>query len=416
MAPRYPGRGTRTIHRRQNAAPRCRYACPVAIFGRLAARQRLRRAARESLAIPIFSARIDCSPWVIGGLWPTELSVATGETATLAEYLKVDLRRISNSANDELKMIRRAGLAAAARQAAEARVINEARARAEQRVRSTVRQLRATVTAAPPERDVENTQVMPAVTAVQPAAQPPADNVPAEHRQDAEPEPSPAQPAESAYRQATESSSERLRRLLVFVARQEPRLNWAVGDRDDGMTVVVTDFAHGWIPPGIALPAGVRLLEPDRRNGKASALLGNTTCAATYGPGDSFGWSADFAATESSMQPRELPPVDDLGWELGAATHWRDGLPRMVHTLAKAAAAGTGIAAEEVDLLRVYLDTARYRLLDQYPAVDPALLLNCVLLAATEGIVTGDSISANYHLAWFQKLNAPPASRWAANP
>ncbi len=370
----------------------------------MAARQRLRRAAQESLTIPPFSPRIDCTPWVIGGLWPAELSAATGETATLAEYLKVDLHRISNSANDELKMIRRAGLAGAAGQAAEARVINEARARAEQRVRSTVRQLRAAVTAAPPERDVEKTQVITAVTAVQAAAQ------------NAGPEPSPAQPAEPAYRQATESSTERLRRLLAFVARQEPRLNWAVGERDDGTTLVVTDFAHGWIPPGIALPAGVRLLEPDRRTGNASALLGNTTCAATYGPGDSFGWSAGFAITEYSTQPRELPPVDDLGWELGAATHWREGLPRMVHMLAKAAAAGTGIAAEEVDLLRVYLDTARYRLLDQYPAVDPTLLLNCVLLAATEGIVTGDPISANYHLAWFQKLDAPPVSRWASHP
>jgi hypothetical protein len=383
-----------------DVAPGCRYACPVAIFGRMAARQRLRRATQESLTIPTFSPRIDCTPWVIGGLWPAELSATTGETAMLAEHLKVDLHRISNSANDELKMIRRAGLAGAARQAAEGRVINEARARAEQRVRSTVRQLRAAATAAPPERDVEKTHVIPAVTAVPPEP-PPVQPV------------QPVQPAEPAS-QPTPESGERLRQLLVFVARQEPRLNWAVGDRDDGTTLVVTDFAHGWIPPGIALPAGVRLLEPDRRSGNASALLGDTTCVATYAPGDSLGWSADFAATQSSMQPRELPPVDDLGWQLGAATHWREGLPRMVHTLAKAAAAGTGIAAEEVDLLRVYLDTARYRLLDQYPAVDPTLLLNCVLLAATEGIVTGDPISANYHLAWFLKLNALRAGRRAS--
>ncbi len=361
----------------------------------MAARQRLRRAAEESLAVPTFGPRIDCTPWVIGGLWPAELSVASDETATLAEYLKVDLHRISNSANDELKMMRRGGMDGPARQAAEVRVVNEARARAEQRVRSTVRQLRAAISAAPPERDVEKTVVIP------PVKEPPVK----------EAERAPARPAEAAFAQAPESSLERVRRLLSFVARQEPRLNWAVGDLDDGTTLVVTDFAHGWIPPGIALPAGVRLLEPDRRNGVASALLGDTTCAATYGPGDSFGRSADMPATEISMQPRELPPVDDLAWELGAATHWREGLPRMVHTLAKAAAAGSGIAAEEVDLLRVYLDTARYRLLDQYPRVDPALLLNCVLLAATEGIVTGDSISANYHLAWFQKLNAAPASR-----
>jgi hypothetical protein len=78
----------------------------------------------------------------------------------------------------------------------------------------------------------------------------------------------------------------------------------------------------------------------------------------------------------------------------------------MVHTLARAAAAGTGVAEEEIDLLRVHLDTVRYQLLTQHPNVDLALLLNCLLLAATEGAVTGDSTSANYHLAWFQKLSA----------
>jgi hypothetical protein len=78
----------------------------------------------------------------------------------------------------------------------------------------------------------------------------------------------------------------------------------------------------------------------------------------------------------------------------------------MVHTLAKAAAAGTGVAEEEIDLLRVHLDTARYQVLTQYPQVNPALLLNCLLLAATEAAVTGDPISTNYHLAWFQKLGA----------
>jgi hypothetical protein len=35
-------------------------------------------------------------------------------------------------------------------------------------------------------------------------------------------------------------------------------------------------------------------------------------------------------------------------------------------------------------------------------------------LAATEAMVIGDYIAANYHFAWFQKLSAPPASRWAA--
>jgi Family of unknown function (DUF5631)/Family of unknown function (DUF5632) len=377
----------------------------VAIFGRNTARQRLRRATRESLSIPTFSSPVDCTPWVIGGLWPAELSTASAETATLAEYLNADLRRIASSANDELRIIRRAGMADSARQAEEARVINEARGRAERRVESTVRQLRnatATGRARPPRHaarevaaaNLDETQVIPAVRLVEPPAT--VENVatpPAET-----PEPPPAA--------ATESDTERLRRLVAFVARQEPKLNWAVGDYEDGTTVVATDLAHGWVPAGIQLPAGVRLLEPARRTGRASTLIGGALRAATYTPGDPLGWSIDFAATPSSVQARELPAVDDLGWQLIQATHWRDGVPRIVHTLAKAAAAATGVVDDEVDLLRVHLDTARYRLLEQYPDIDSALLLNCLLMAATEGMVTGDLISANYHFSWFQKLGA----------
>jgi hypothetical protein len=191
-------------------------------------------------------------------------------------------------------------------------------------------------------------------------------------------------------------------------------LRWAIGNRDDGSTVLVTDLAHGWIPPGITLPAEVTLLAPERRTGNAKALLGQTTLSVSYAPGDALGWATDYEETDTSSQPRELPPVDDLGWALTEATHWRDGLPRMVHTLAKAGAAGTGVVDVELDVLRVHLEIARYHLMAQYPDVDPALLLNCLLLAATEGIATGDLIVANYHFAWFQMLSSPPPSRWAA--
>jgi hypothetical protein len=386
---------------------------------------------------------------VVGGLWPAELSTAT---ATLAEYLTADLQRITSSANDELTIIRRAGMADSARQAEEARVISDARARAARRVESTLRLLR---TAAAEGRvryprhavddlagtDLDKTQVIPAVAVVEPAVDTPEITENPHHEalvlaHDDEPEAAVAgdrdpavgatvtTPQTEAARApevpeaaaVAESDAARLRRLVAFVARQEPRLNWAVGDHEDGTTVLVTDLAHGWIPPGIKLPAGVRLLEPGRRTGRASALIGDSTRTATYSPGDSLGWSIDFAATQPSVQPRELPAVQDLGWQLSHVTHWRDGMPRIVHTLAKAAAAGTGVVDDEVDLLRVHLDTARYQMLDQYPHVDLALLLNGLLVAATEGIVRGDSISANYHFAWFQKLDAPPASGWAANP
>jgi Family of unknown function (DUF5631)/Family of unknown function (DUF5632) len=390
----------------------------VAIFGRITARQRLRRATQESLAIPAFSSPVDCTPWVTGGLWPAELCTSTAETATLAEHLRDDLQRISRSANDELRKIRLADMSEFVRRAEEARVIEDARARAVRRVESAIRHVRAVEPGPPLDgADLETTQIIPVVTDAAPA---PREAVAAadeeleasegRHRASdeantaARPEPTENLPVAAA---ASESDDERLQRLLAFVVHQEPRLNWAIGDRPDGSTVLVTDFAHGWIPPGIALPEGVRLLEPGRRTGKVAALVGETRRTRTYAPGDSLGRLDDLAGTEASSRPRELPAVDDLGWELSQVTHWRDGLPRMVHTLARAAAAGTGVAEEEIDLLRVHLDTARYQLVIQYPNIDATLLLNCLLLAATEGAVTGDLVSANYHLAWFHKLNEP---------
>lgn len=411
----------------------------MAIFGRISARQRLRRAARESLAIPAFSSPVDCGPWVTGGLWPTELSTPTPETAALAEHLKASLQRITRRANDELRTIRLSEMPDSARKAEEARILEEARARAQRRVDSTMRQLHEVKDRLRAEReaprdakspngaDLENTQVIPAVTDAESPADAEPDDAAPEPAEAVEHEPAetfegrhravqndaaaapeePAAPGEPAAPLAVESADERLRRLLAFVVHQEPRLNWAIGDRPDGTTVLVTDFAHGWVPPDIALPEGVRLLEPEQRTGKVSALVGENVRIVTYAPGDALGRLDDFAETTASAQPRELPAVDDIGWELSQATHWRDGLPRMVHTLARAAAAGTGVAEEEIDLLRVHLDTARYQLLIQYPNIDPGLFLNCLLLAATEGAVTGDEVAANYHIAWFQKLNAP---------
>jgi hypothetical protein len=389
---------------------------------------------------------------VTGGLWPVELSTATTETGTLAEYLKADLQRITDSANDALRVIKRAGMPDPVRWAEEAQVIDEARARAVRRVESTIRHLHAVKADAAVEHmrpqdderfagpDFGHLRAILAVIPEEPAGDAATPAMPEPHeaieserapavdavagpaaREEAEPmvpqgrhrapgdavdEATAAKtPAAIDPTVAKESNDERLRRLLAFVVHQEPRLNWAVGDRADGTTVIVTDLAHGWIPPGITLPAGVRLLEPEQRTGKIAALVGESRRTLTYAPGDSLGRLDDLAETKTSAQPRELRAVDDPGWELSQATHWRDGLPRMVHTLAKAAAAGTGVAEEEIDLLRVHLDTARYQLLTQYPRVNPALLLNCLLLAATEAAVTGDPVSTNYHLAWFRKLN-----------
>lgn len=123
-----------------------------------------------------------------------------------------------------------------------------------------------------------------------------------------------------------------------------------------------------------------------------------------YTPGDSLRRAVDSTAPTSSVQPRALPAIAGLSVELGIATQRHDGLPKIVHAMATAA--GNGAAAEEVDLLRVHVDTALHHVLAQYPRVDPALLLNCMLLAATERSVTGDPIAANYHFAWFRELDS----------
>lgn len=383
----------------------------------------MKRATQQALSVPTFRTPEDCTPQVLGGLWPVELQRVTTENASVAQYLDRDLRRIASSANEKLRAISAASLAPEARQAEEARVINVARAFAVLRVESTVRQLRR-----------EPLGFSPEYLSLRPAPSPPSQIVPRPEPPEPNVEPEPeiitsgeSRPAgrpepvliESASeivvpKLPEESDEQRLRRFLLYVARQEPGLKWAVGLREDRATVLLTDVAHGWIPPGVALPAGVTLLEPARRRGGVAALLGATVLSATYTPGDPFGDASQFEGTASSTAVRRAEPVDDLGWQLTEATHWRDGLPRMAYTMAKAGAAGTGVVEAELDILRVHLDTVRYQLLARYPDIEPAVLLNCLLLAATESIASGDLAAANYHFAWFKALTAPPPSSWGA--
>ncbi|CAN5376036.1 hypothetical protein BH09ACT8_BH09ACT8_05790 [soil metagenome] len=433
----------------------------------------MKRATAQALSVPTFRTPKDCTPQVLGGLWPAELQRVTAETASVAEYLDRDLRRIASSANEKLRAISEADLSPEAREAEEARVINVARAFAVLRAESTIRQLRREPlgfspeylslgpAADPPTQIVARTEEParvaprpdpaprhaawprdevdePSATAVEPPAadvavpdepdlqlEPDAEVVeehepeiitPDASRPTGRPEPVLIESVNEVVVPAPprESDEHRLRRFLLYVARQEPGLKWAVGQRADGTTVLVTDLAHGWIPSGIALPAGVTLLEPARRQGGAAALLGATVLSTTYTPGDPFGDASQFEATARSNAARRTEPVDDLGWQLTEATHWRDGLPRMAHTMAKAGAAGTGVVEAELDVLRVHLDTVRYQLLARYPDVEPGVLLNCLLLAATEAIASGDQTAANYHFAWYRAASAPLPSNWGA--
>jgi hypothetical protein len=193
----------------------------------------------------------------------------------------------------------------------------------------------------------------------------------------------------------------RLQCIVDAVARQESRLAWSAGDRPDESTVLITDLAGGWIPPGIEIPAAVTLLEPGRRRGDLVALLGEVKLAVTHTP-DRYVPEAD-EPVPTSPRPRHAPEIEELGWELGSATRFRDGLPRMAHTLAKAASSGTGVDGPEVEELHQYLDEIGERVLGAYPdEVDRNEVGNWQLLAAIEALVRGDRTAANYHFAWFQ--------------
>jgi hypothetical protein len=204
---------------------------------------------------------------------------------------------------------------------------------------------------------------------------------------------------------AQASAQARLQRLVDFVARQEPRLRWSAGDRPDGTTVLVTDLASGWIPPDIDLPSGVELLDPARRRGDIEALLGQVTVTAGYTPLHYLPPNDDEPIA-TSPRPRQGPVVEELGWELNRATNWRDGLPRLAHTLAVAASKGTGVIDKEVELLRERLGEVREQVMQSYhDGVDAdAAVANWQLLAAIDALVASDKTGANYHFAWFQAL------------
>ena len=169
--------------------------------------------------------------------------------------------------------------------------------------------------------------------------------------------------------------------------------------------MLATDLASGWIPPGIDLPAGVTLLTPERRRGSLEVLIGDVNVAAGYTPTHHIPDADEPVPT--STRPRHVPEIDELGWELSQAVQWRDGLPRLTQTLAKAASSGTGVLDKEVELLHEHLAAVSARVLDGYPDnVDTHEVGNWQLLAAVDALVAGDKSTATYHLAWFQACSA----------
>lgn len=199
---------------------------------------------------------------------------------------------------------------------------------------------------------------------------------------------------------AKASANARLRGLLGAVVSQQPELRWGIGELADGTTVLVTDLDGGWIPPHIEIPTGITLLAPGERRGGLSTLLGPAIRAATYEPSQHID---ETAPVSTSIRARDTTAVEDLGWELAQATRWRDGLPRLAHTLAKAVAARTGCLDSEVTVLRDCLAKVACTVLTQYPSVvDPQQVGNWQLLATIDALLNNEKTLANYHFAWFR--------------
>lgn len=208
---------------------------------------------------------------------------------------------------------------------------------------------------------------------------------------------------------ARTAEQQRLQRLVDAVARQEPRLSWAAGLRDDGTTtLLVTDLAGGWIPPHVRLPAHVTLLEPTARRHDANVvdLLGAITVAAAHHANTYVGEPGPDEPALSGDRPARsaAPEVDELGPTLVDAVRRRDGLPRIAQAVAAPAVRKTGVLESEIEMLRECVADIQHSVLSAYPHHDPAAVGDWMLLAAIEALIDGHGYLANYHLAWFDVI------------
>ncbi|MEB3030380.1 DUF5631 domain-containing protein [[Mycobacterium] nativiensis] len=199
-----------------------------------------------------------------------------------------------------------------------------------------------------------------------------------------------------------------LQRKVDAVARQAPNLAWAAGLRDDETTtVLVTDLVGGWIPPTVKLPPGVTLLAPaQRRHGMSVVdLLGAVIAAATHQPN---GYVTDAGPDDpipgAGDRARYGQHVDELGPTLIDAAGANSRLPRIVQTVARAAARKSGVAENEIELFRAVVANIENKVLSAYPHHAPVDVADWMLLAAIDALIEGSEEPGRYHLAWHQAV------------
>lgn len=204
--------------------------------------------------------------------------------------------------------------------------------------------------------------------------------------------------------------------LVAAVARQEPRLRWGVSLRSDGTTLLVTDLAGGWIPPHVKTPEGVTLVNPQAAMWAPRRplvdMLGENLFQSVYEPGTEIAEST----VPMSDWVRHVEDVTDMRWALRKASEWRDGLPRLAHTMAKAWATNAGVRPIEIDQLREQLNATQTTVIGDYAGgvVNGHVLGNWMLLSAIDALVGGDNVSGTYHYRWFEALRQADASASAA--
>lgn len=212
------------------------------------------------------------------------------------------------------------------------------------------------------------------------------------------------------------NEQQRLQRIVDAVARQEPRISWAAGLRDDGTTtLLVTDLAGGWIPPHVRLPANVTLLEPTarRRDADVIDLLGAVVAVAAHesntyvaepGP-DAPALTGDRSARSA------IPKVDEFGPTLVEAVRRRDSLPRIAQAIALPAVRKTGVLENEAELLHGCITAVKESVLKAYPSHELTAVGDWMLLAAIEALIDEQDYLANYHLAWYAVTTRRGGSR-----
>lgn len=193
-----------------------------------------------------------------------------------------------------------------------------------------------------------------------------------------------------------------LQQMVGSLARQQPGVQWLVAERGDGSVVAVCDVLSGWIPAGIVLPVGVTVLTPEKRSGPMEDWVGPVTRSARYGPGNRIERRSRVAV--AGDEAFSVVDVDDeLGVRIGEATN-RPGLPRITHTVARAADGGGGVLAAELDVLNVHMETALQMVLGEYPGVNADEVVSCMLMGAAAAIAERRVRLAAYHFGWYEAI------------